>query len=149
MSHVKVRYIGKKSLKRDTVTLSLAVWSGFDSVTEVSEEVAAQLCRFPDVWQLANKPLVERPVVLAVVEDDSDDDDDEPEDVDTDDVSGVIEEFPPVTTGEIVEIIPSLNRETDFTDAGRPIIGKLRERFEGREITTVVVKDAWKTFQGE
>lgn len=153
MSNVKVRYIGNKTIKRDTITNTLVTWPGQNSVAEVPEELAAQLCQHPNVWQLADKPLLERPVVEkqepAKAPDPAPElkeikhapENNEP-DTESDDAA-------PVTVEEVEAIIVTLDKETDFTDAGRPIVGKIRERFEGREVTTQVVKAAWTNFTAE
>lgn len=151
MANVKVRYIGNKPIKRDTITESLAVWPGFNSVTAVPEDVAIRLCQFPTVWQLADKPVMERPAPAPVAEV-------APEvavEPEPQADSGFDKEESPAVTGsevapeEIYAILGSLDRDTDFTEAGRPVVAKVRERFEGREVSIQAVKAAWENFQAK
>ena len=145
MANVKVRYLGTKPLKRDTVTGSLHIWTAENPVTEVPEEVALRLCLYPTVWQTADKPVIERPVVAPVAPPADEFD----EYADLDDGSG---DLPPaastdaVSVSEIAAILPTLDKDADFTEAGRPKIDSVRDRFDDREVTVQAVKAAWENF---
>ena len=158
MANVKVRYIGSKPVKKDTVAHTLTVWYGENSVAEVSEEVAAQLFQHPTVWQPADKPVIERPVVNTIPEtpppagDEGQEGDDQTGgdegEGDTDDsTGGSVGTAEPVTPEEITVILPMLDKDTDFTEAGRPMVNKVREHFEGREVTLQALKAAWENFK--
>lgn len=142
-SGVKVRYIGNKPMKRDTVTESLTVWFGENDVQEVSKEAAIRLCQFPTVWQLADKPVIARPVVAPVeVEQTPVDNGFDEEEAET----GQPEAGGAVSADEIYGILPLLDKDTDFTEAGRPVVDKVRARFPGREVTLDAVRTAWIKF---
>ncbi|MBF0339450.1 MAG: hypothetical protein HQL95_00625 [Magnetococcales bacterium] len=49
----KIRYIGNKPFKRDTVTKSGTVWQGRGDVQEVDDKFAEKLLLFPDIWEVA------------------------------------------------------------------------------------------------
>tara|TARA_R110002110_G_scaffold415835_1_gene657222 strand:+ start:38230 stop:38760 length:531 start_codon:yes stop_codon:yes gene_type:complete len=172
MANVKVRYIGKKHIKRDTVTGSLAVWPGNNSVAEVPESVATKLCMYPDVWvpddgEPLLRPVINRaPLPDPAEEDGANDDQDgttdetaaetqadptaeQPVVVHPEDQFGFEEPPPPAgpaTVDEIVHILPLLDKEADFTDAGRPKVDSVRARFADREVTVKVLKEAWTKF---
>jgi hypothetical protein len=155
MANIKVRYIGKKPVKKDTVTESLVLWYGENSVAEVPEEVAFRLFQHPDVWQPADKPVIERPVVApapAAGEGDDDDDDDEQgepgDEIPAGEEGGEVDTGTEVTPEEISLILPLLDKEADFTEAGRPMVGRVRGHFEGREVTIQALKAAWENFKG-
>jgi hypothetical protein len=142
VANVKVRYIGTKPIRGDNICGTLAVWTGEGSVQAVPEDVAVRLCQFPDVWQLADKPVIKRPAVQAAPAECDYLDDDEPEAA-PDQADGT-----PVTAAEIVAILPLLDKDTDFTEAGRPIMASVRAQFEGRPVEIADVKEAWATFTG-
>ena len=156
MANVKVRYIGTKPVKKDTVTGSLALWFGENSVAEVSEDVAIKLFQYPTVWQPADMAVIERPAVNANPEtlppagdegqegDDQTDDEGDDEGEESGDSVGAAA---PVTPEEIEVILPMLDKDTDFTEAGRPMVNKVREHFEGREVTLQALKAAWENFK--
>lgn len=158
MANVKVRYIGTKPVKKDTVTGSLALWFGENSVAEVSEDVAIKLFQYPTVWQPADMAVIERPAVNANPEtlppagDEGQEGDDQTDgdegEGDTDDsTGGSVGTAEPVTPEEITVILPMLDKDTDFTEAGRPMVNKVREHFEGREVTLQALKAAWENFK--
>lgn len=157
MANVKVRYIGTKPVKRDTVAGSLAAWYGQNSVAEVSEEVAVKLFQFPTVWQPADMPVIERPTLEPVpvqdpekpetigAEQEGDNFGDEGEGDAGEGGAGA--EAGEVTPEEIAVILPQLDKDTDFTEAGRPMVGRVRAYFEGREVTIQALKAAWENFK--
>jgi hypothetical protein len=156
MTKVAVRYVGHKPIKRDTVTESLAVWVGHGAVAEVPEEVAARLCPFPDVWQLADAPVIERPapVVASEAEEEAGEvvepEEAEPE-LHPNDEFG-FEKAPeaagPVTIAEIVERLPMLDKEKDFSETGKPKIESVRALFPERDVVLANVRAAWVEFTG-
>ena len=156
MTKVAVRYIGHKPIKRDTVTESLAVWVGHGAVAEVPEEVAVKLCLFPDVWQLADAPVIERPAVVAAPEPEEEageavePEEGEPE-LHPNDEFG-FEKAPegtgPVTVAEIVERLPMLDKEKDFSETGKPKIESVRALFPDRDVVLASVRSAWTEFSG-
>lgn len=154
MEKIAVRYIGTKPLKRDTVTDSLAIWPGQNSVCEVPQDVAVRLFLHPDVWVPADAEVIPRPAPVieeaATVAEEEGVEEAEPV-VHPEDEFGY-ESAPegtgPVTVEEITVILPSLDKETDFTEHGKPIVGKVRERFPDREVTLAAVRDAWTAFTG-
>jgi hypothetical protein len=154
---VAVRYVGSKPIKRDTVTNSLAVWVGTNSVCEVPADVAVKLFLHPDVWQPADAPVLERPAPARDDAEGEGDDGGEPftggedDELREDDEHGI--EKPPaaegeVTVQEVIEILPLLDREADFTEGGKPAVAKVRERFPERELTVATVRAAWDKFSG-
>ena len=154
MANVKVRYIGTKPVKRDTVAGSLATWFGQNSVADVSEEVAAKLLQYPTVWRPADMPVIERPTLEpAPTQNPSDElNIGAGKQEGNDPPAGDDDTKPPAPTGdvtpeEITEILPLLDKDTDFTEAGRPMVNKVREHFEGREVTLQALKAAWENFK--
>lgn len=156
MTKVAVRYIGHKPIKRDTVTESLAVWAGHGAVTEVPEEVAVKLCLFPDVWQLADAPVIERPAPVVAPEPEEEVDEavdleeSEPE-LHPNDEFG-FEKAPegtgPVTIAEIVERLPMLDKDADFSETGKPKVDSVRALFPDRDVSLGNVRAAWAEFSG-
>ena len=156
MTKVAVRYIGHKPIKRDTVTESLAVWVGHGAVAEVPEEVAVKLCLFPDVWQLADAPVIERPAPVVAPEPEEEVDEavdleeSEPE-LHPNDEFG-FEKAPegtgPVTIAEIVERLPMLDKDADFSETGKPKVDSVRALFPDRDVALANVRAAWAEFSG-
>ena len=156
--NIAVRYVGNKPIKKDTVTGSLAVWVGKNSVCEAPQEVATRLFLYPTVWAPADAPLIERPAPVAAQEAPTEDHDgelllDEPyEEVRPDDEHGFEtppEAVGPVTVDEVVPILSLLDREKEFTEGGKPSVGAVRDRFPGRDLTVATVREAWARFTGE
>ncbi|MEO5333034.1 MAG: hypothetical protein H7839_13525 [Magnetococcus sp. YQC-5] len=50
---MKIRYIGKKATKSDTVAGTNTVWNGNGDIQEVLDTVAEKLLKHPDVWEVA------------------------------------------------------------------------------------------------
>lgn len=156
MKNVSVRYTGTKPVKTDTVTGSGAVWVGHGAVCDVPADVAAKLCLYPDVWVPADKKILRPTVPLRPPEEDEEPEgeptlageDDEARD---NDEHGF--EVPPapgvdVTVEEVLEMLPLLDREVDFTDTGKPAVAKVRERFPDRELSVATLRAAWDRFAG-
>jgi hypothetical protein len=139
VANVKVRYVGTKESKKDTVTGSLTVWFGEGDVQEVDENVAIKLCQFPSVWQLASKPVVKRPKVAEAPKSDDDEEDSDDDGDQTGDS---------VSVAEIIESLSTLDKDTEFTEAGRPQINAVRERFPDRSVSLADLKEAWTAFTG-
>jgi hypothetical protein len=174
---VDVRYVGTKALKRDTVCNTLTVWAGENDVASVPKEVAVKLFQYPTVWRPAEAPQIERPATgeESSQTDDSGSDsekadqsggeetgqaadseqstgEDGGEASDEKDESEKSDEqepanTDPVTVEEVVQALPNLNKEEDFTQQGKPKLASLRAMFEGRELATQVAADAWETFE--
>ena len=138
VANVKVRYVGTTALKKDTVTDTLTVWAGEGDVQEVDENVAIKLCQFPDVWQLASKKVIKRPQEVVPESDVSESEGDNEDDQTGDSVS----------VAEIIEALSTLDKDTEFTEAGRPQVGAVRERFPDRSVSLADLKEAWTAFTG-
>ncbi|RLA45294.1 MAG: hypothetical protein DRQ97_09965, partial [Gammaproteobacteria bacterium] len=52
----------------------------------------------------------------------------------------------PVTAEEIGPILSSLDRDTDFSATGKPMVASIRARFPDRPVTSKEVKAAWESF---
>lgn len=152
MAGVKIRYVGHKPLKKDTVAGTLAIWPGHGSVAEVPDSVAVQLLQYPTVWQRDDQPAMPRPTP----KDPPPPKDPQPPNPDQElreeDKFGF--EKPPTATGpvtvdEIVQALPSLDKDADFTEVGRPKVASVRALFEGRELGVKELNQAWTQFTAE
>lgn len=166
MAGVKIRYVGHKPLKKDTVAGTLTMWPGHGSVAEVPDSVAVKLLQYPTVWQHADKPTMPRPEPapqpLQPPEDDENDtgegDNSEVQPPNPDQELREEDKFgfeqPPAGTGpvsveEIVQALPTLDKDADFTEIGRPKIAKVRALFDGREVAVKALNEAWTKFSAE
>ena len=151
---VDVRYIGiNKPIKRDTVMGSTALWIGHNSVVAVPRSVAERLFLHPDIWIPADKKqtdLVRPAAPPASVEEPVDESEQDPGGTDAEEASPMMvsANADPISVAEVAEAISTLDRETEFSDKGRPLIASLRERFPGRPLTLDVAKAAWADFTG-
>ena len=156
MAKVKVRYVGPRGYRADNVCGTLTIWTADKPVAAVDEEVAARLCAYPTVWQMADAPVMERPTEpkpdpteedpeteaekLAALGEDMVGDDDEGDNP-VDPASG-----DPVTAEEIGPILSSLDKDTDFSSTGKPLVDSIRAKFPDRSVTAKEVKAAWEAF---
>jgi hypothetical protein len=154
---VKVRYIGNKPIKRDTVCQTLTIWTANNDVAEVDDDVAIRLVRHPSVWVMADSK-VKRPEVVApapelvVAEPEIEIPDGlmaEQEKKDTAPVNEQEGEGEPVTVAEVTAILSSLDKDKDFSAQGRPLVDSIRDRFPNRPVTSKEVKAAWELFTAE
>lgn len=65
---VKVKYVGPKERKYDTVAHTPTIWTQEEPVQEVEESVAELLIKHEGVWELATEAKAEAPKKEAVVE---------------------------------------------------------------------------------
>ncbi len=148
MATVKVRYIGQKLIKRDTICNTLTIWTQEDNVQDVESDVAVKLFQYPDVWVPADKPVVKRPEAPKAPDPKT------AEELAAEEAAaaalaaagGNVPLTGPVTAEEIVTILPALDKEADFSEKGMPKVNSVRAHFPDREVTVAVLKAAWETF---
>jgi len=150
---VGVRYIGQKPVKRDTVCKTLTTWTP-GSVSHVERHIAENLFRFPAIWQPEDasfeppkRPKLAEPEPKIYVppepepEADSEGEQDAPR--------AMPDETPIATSEDVLGIIPSLDKDRDFTPMGKPKIDAVRARMPNFHVTLEAVRAAWTQFQGD